>query len=56
MVRRVWGTPREAEEAGEWMARTGMVLENIHASDRIIWLKVRAAEAPDTTAPSHELH
>jgi hypothetical protein len=39
MVQRVWGTPQEAEEAGEWMARTGVKLENIHASDRIIMLK-----------------
>lgn len=39
MVERVWGTPKEAEEAGEWMARTGTVLENIAPSDRIIWLK-----------------
>ena len=39
MVQRVWGSPKEAEEAGEWMARTGTVLENIAPSDRIIWLK-----------------
>jgi hypothetical protein len=39
MVKSVWGTPKEAEEAGEWMARTGQKLENIAPSDRIIWLK-----------------
>ncbi len=39
MVKKVWGEPREAELAGEWMKRTGQVLENIAETDRIIWLK-----------------
>jgi deoxycytidine triphosphate deaminase len=39
MVRRVWGEPKEAEEAGAWMSRTSTQLENISSSDRIIWLK-----------------
>ncbi len=38
MVSRVWGSVKEAEEAGEWMARTKTVLENIAPGDRVIWL------------------
>lgn len=38
-VKRVWGEPREAEFAGDWMTRTGIQLKNIRPEDRIIWLK-----------------
>ena len=47
MVARVWGTPKEAEEAGSWMDRTGTKLDNISPSDRIIWL------APGETILGH---
>ena len=33
------GKPRLAELAGEWMSRTGQRLENVDASDRVIFLK-----------------
>ncbi len=39
MVKKVGGEPREAELCGDWMKRSGQTLENISASDRIIWLK-----------------
>lgn len=38
-VKRVWGQPKQAELAGDWMNRTGQKLENINENDRIIWLK-----------------
>ena len=38
-VARVWGESHEAELVGDWMKRvSGVVLENIADTDRIIWL------------------
>lgn len=38
MVEHVWGAPHKAELAQEYTARTGIRLENIAASDRIIFV------------------
>src|SRR5438874_259308 len=37
-VHKIWGEPHYAETAGEWMARTGLRLDNIANDDRIIWI------------------
>lgn len=38
-VNRVWGQPKVAELASEWMKKTGIILENIAITDKIIWIK-----------------
>jgi len=47
MVQRVWGSPLEAEKAGDWSARTGVQLDNIADDDYVIWL------APGETILGH---
>lgn len=39
MVEKVWGQAHLAENAGEWMKRTKIKLENIDEKDDLIWLK-----------------
>eukprot|EP01130_Rhizamoeba_saxonica_P001003 TRINITY_DN1087_c0_g1_i1.p1 TRINITY_DN1087_c0_g1~~TRINITY_DN1087_c0_g1_i1.p1 ORF type:complete len:230 (+),score=60.52 TRINITY_DN1087_c0_g1_i1:64-753(+) len=37
-VERVWGTPKVAVRAGDWMQENGVTLENIDEDDEIIWI------------------
>lgn len=37
-VKAVWGEPRQAINAGDWMRRHNVILENIHPHDQIIWI------------------
>lgn len=37
-VNRIWGKPQKPENAGEWMKKTGVKLENISDKDQIIWI------------------
>lgn len=46
-VRRVWGEVHEAELAADWTARTGVKLDNIAATDYLIWI------APGETILAH---
>jgi dCTP deaminase len=38
-VSRIWGKPQKAENAGEWMKKTGIKLENIFDDDEIIFIE-----------------
>jgi dCTP deaminase len=39
MVNKVWGSPQRAQTLAEWSAESGLILENIDASDRIIFVR-----------------
>ena len=38
-VEKVWGKPLVAENAGEWMKKSGQKLEGISDNDQIIWIR-----------------